>query len=122
MSKAIPKSSPEGWRSLQDAPAGDVAVGDVTVINGLVTFAYADIAATENGQFVYKADDVLVTKVSGTAANTGDPAYYDSGADEFTPTVGAGPNTLCGTFIADAASGDTEAYINLDATLAHNQA
>ncbi len=120
MSKAIPKSSPEGWRSLTDAPGSDVAVGDVTVVNGLVTFAYADIDSGEDGQFVYKADDVLVTKVDGTAVSTGDAAYYDSGNDEFTPT--ASTHTLCGVFIADAASGDTEAYINLDATLALNAA
>ena len=99
--------------TLVHAPGAAVAVDTVTVINGRVTVAYADVEAGADGQFVYAADEVLATKAAVTITE-GDSAYWDPTAENFTNVDGAGANTLCGMWRAAAASGDAEGYLALD--------
>lgn len=99
------------WKTLTHAPAAATAVDEIAVINSTrVCFAAADVAAGDNGEFVYEATDVEVTKAAVTIVE-GDIAYYHSGNDNFTNVVTGAIE--CGVFREAAASGDATAKIDL---------
>lgn len=112
MSQVTPLGPRQKWKTLTHAPAGAVAVDTVTVINTTrVCFAAADVAAGENGEFVYEADDVEVVKDATVTIVEGDKAYYHAGNDNFTNVVTAAVE--CGVWREAAESADTAGKIDL---------
>lgn len=97
-------------KTLVHAPAADASVDDVLLVNGNVLIAYGDIATGVDGEWIYAATDVEVSKAAVTILE-GQPAYWDDTAKLFTNVATA--NTLCGKFVKAAASGDALAYVDL---------
>lgn len=111
MPSAVVRCPSHRVKTLTHAPSADATVDDILLVNGNVLIAYADITATEDGEWIYEATDVEVPKVAATAITEGDAAYWDDTAKVFTNVVGT--NTLCGKFTKAALAADTVAYVDL---------
>jgi predicted RecA/RadA family phage recombinase len=88
--------------SIDYTPAGDVAAGDVVVINSRLFIAHADIAANALGALSAGDASYTIAKDTSTFA-VGDPWYWDAGAKLATSTSGG--NTFGGFCEGAAATG-----------------
>lgn len=93
---------------------GDVASGDVVVLEDVVGIAQVDIADTEDGS-VAIAGTHEVAKTTGTAWAQGELLDWDASAGEFVPgaTPAAGDVIGCGIAAEDVAAGGAVGEIRL---------
>lgn len=101
--------------TVEHAPAAAAVVGDILLVNGRVLVAYDDLAISEAGQWMIKADEMEVPKAAGEAWAAGDVVYWDDTAKAFTKTATA--NTKAGYVQEAALTAATLGIIALDNTL-----
>jgi len=101
---------PQHLRTLNHTDASAQAVDTILLISGRVCVAYGDLAANEEGSYIYEASELEVPTAAVTIV-AGETAYWDNGAQLFTNVVGT--NTKCGMFRKAAASGDAIASMEL---------
>lgn len=90
--------------------AADYSAGDMQLINGLLSIAYADIANGDEGEMVYSAALVEAPKAA-VQIDAPEVAYWDDTAKNIT-NISTG-NTKCGLFTESFASSDENCVFEL---------
>lgn len=98
-------------KTMRHTPGSALSVDEVALINGRVCVAFADIAASEQGEVIYEADDVEMDVLSTDTFTEGDVVYWDNTNSRLTSTSTS--NTKCGMALASKASGVATMRIQL---------
>jgi len=106
----------ESMKTVQHAEGTAQTVDTLLEVNGSPMIAYADMAANEQGSYIYAAENVEGDKAA-VAFTEGGAVYYDAGNDVFTNTDNTGANKLCGIAKEAAAGGDATVVIDFNASL-----
>jgi len=104
----------EDIKSITTAHSASTSALTPLLLNSRVVVPLNDANANADNVFVYKAPRLKVDKNTGEAWTALGLVYWDDSAKNFTTSTGSGSNTLAGIIVADAASADTEGYIDLD--------
>jgi len=88
-----------------------VAAGVMMVVGDTIGVVVEDAGNSSPFVLVYEAEKILVPKATGVTLDPGDKVYFD--VSEGNVTSVSTDNILCGRALAAAASGDTEALIDL---------
>lgn len=111
MAKVTTLSRVDDFHTITHAEAGAVEAYDIYLINGMVGYAYEDLAAGAAGEWVV-ADPRLIAPKDNSDVTEGDLLYWDNSAKNFTKTAVA--TTLCGVALKAAGTGASEVEMALD--------
>lgn len=114
MATATVHSDPSRIKTLVHAPASDILVDTLVLINSMLCIAYEDVDTGVDGQFICQAEEVEAPLAAVTVTE-GSVAYWDNAANNFTNVVGS--NTKQGYFRKAAGSSDGVCFVTLDGTL-----
>ncbi len=111
MAKATNLTDSLRTKTLKYTHTAAVAEDDIILLGGRVLIAFDDYLANAEGVYVHGGERVEAPKAA-VALTSGETAYWDNGAANFTNVVGT--NTKCGIFVEDKLGGDALCVLELD--------
>lgn len=114
MSISAPNIRSKDWYSFPVTLSATVTAGQLDKVEDTVGLYYEEGDSEEVVSFVFRANAVLVTKITTDTFAAGDKVYYNDYVSKVSSNSSG--NTLCGIALEAATNTDTTVLIYLDGT------